>query len=416
MAYRFTPADRGAFKRCRRQWDFGARERQGFEPARPAPALDLDLAVRDALAVYYFPGMWDWQRSVVLPLVLQGLARSLGRQPAAGADDLAAGEALLRRYFEWAPRVDRFSPIQVEGGFEVNLPDPAGGDRELVLADGRPIRYQGRADLLAGDEHDRYWVVSHRLVDRFGTDDDLLLDEELVAACWAVERFYPGMRVAGTMHNELLAPAAPAVGGRRPAAHGSAGRRRSASTSGASPSMSPAAGAGRCPMPAAVPPGAVRPTRRPWPARATGSSGRTRILRDRAELEAMGARLAAEALEMVDPGLRLYPSPAPEHCGSCQFVAPCLAMERGDDVRAVLEAGYRDRGPERVEPGRLGAATWGTGRGAAPPRFEPPIPGLERGAAGSRRGRRSSKRAPAVARASVATRSPPWARASWRAM
>ena len=47
--------------------------------------------------------------------------------------------------------VDRFSPIQVECAFEVNLPDPAGGDRELVLADGRPIRYQGRADLLAGD-------------------------------------------------------------------------------------------------------------------------------------------------------------------------------------------------------------------------------------------------------------------------
>ena len=84
----------------------------------------------------------------------------------------------------------------------------------------------------------------------------------------------------------------------------------------------------------------------------------------------MGARLATEALEMVDPGLRLYPSPAPEHCGSCQFVAPCLAMERGDDVGAVLQAGYRDRGPERVEPGRLGVATWGTGRGAAPPRFD----------------------------------------------
>jgi hypothetical protein len=84
----------------------------------------------------------------------------------------------------------------------------------------------------------------------------------------------------------------------------------------------------------------------------------------------MGARLAAEALEMVDPGLRLYPSPAPEHCGSCQFVAPCVAIERDDDVRAVLEAGYR--GPEPVEPGRLGAATWGTGRGAAPPRSVPP--------------------------------------------
>jgi hypothetical protein len=73
---------------------------------------------------------------------------------------------------------------------------------------------------------------------------------------------------------------------------------------------------------------------------------------------------------MVDPDVRLWPSPSPEHCGSCQFVAPCLAVERGGDVRAVLEAGYRDRGPERVEPGRLGAATWGMGRGAAPPRFD----------------------------------------------
>ena len=101
-----------------------------------------------------------------------------------------------------------------------------------------------------------------------------------------------------------------------------------------------------------------------------GEFRRTRILRDRAELEAMGARLAAEALDMVDPALRVYPNPAPEQCGSCRFVAPCLAIERGQDVAAVLRAGYRDRGPERVESGRLGAATWGTGRGAAPPRFE----------------------------------------------
>ena len=213
MAYRFTPADRGAFKRCRRQWDLGARERQNWEPAEPT-AVDLERAVRDALAVYYFPGMWDWRRSVVLPLVLQGLARSLAGPPAAGQKELAAGQALLRRYFDWAPGVDRFSPVQVEAAFEVNLPDPAGQGRELVLADGRPVRYQGRVDLLAGDEHDRYWVVAHRLVDRFADPDELLLDEELVAACWAIERFYPGMRVAGTVHNELRldptgGPAAP---------------------------------------------------------------------------------------------------------------------------------------------------------------------------------------------------------------
>jgi hypothetical protein len=292
MAYRFTPADRGAFKRCRRQWDFGARERQNYEPAGPAGVPDLDLAVRDALAVYYFPGMWDWQRSVVLPLVLQGFARSMGRQPGAGEEALAAGDGLLRRYFDWAPGVDRFSPIQVECAFEVNLPDPAGGDRELVLADGRPIRYQGRADLLAGDEHDRYWIVAHRLVDRFGPADELLLDEELVAACWAMERLYPGMRVAGTVHNELRRPAPtgdPAgrsllAVGRRPAP---SRWRRSRHQRGLP--QHEASGGGRSL------PYARRGVARPGPsdAEAVASQGdgefrRTRIRRDRAKLEAMG--------------------------------------------------------------------------------------------------------------------------------
>jgi hypothetical protein len=313
MAYRFTSADRAAFKRCRRQWDFGARERQNLEPVEGVAGPDLELAVRDALAVYYFPGMWDWERSVVLPLVLHGLARSAGRQPGVGGQVPAAVEAMLRRYFDWAPGVDRFSPIQVECSFEVNLPDPAGGDRELVLDDGRPIRYEGRVDLLAGDEHDRYWVVAHRVVDRFGPADDLLLDEELVAAGWAMERFYPGMRIAGTIHNELLRPAEPPAGVDQPApaaAPWRARRRRlrrhqrglpQHEASGGGRSL-PYARRGLGPRPAD--PAVVS-------SEGDGEFRRTRILRDPAELAAVGARLAAEALDMVDPELRLYPNPAP---------------------------------------------------------------------------------------------------------
>jgi hypothetical protein len=351
--------------------DFGVRERQNLEPVEAATGPDLDLAVRDALAVYYFPGMWDWPRPVVLPLVLQGFARSVGRQSGAGGQ--AAAEAMLRRYFDWAPGVDRFSPVRVECAFEVNLPDPAGGGRELVLDDGRPIRYQWRVDLLAGDAHDRYWVVSHRVVDRFGAADDLLLDEELVAACWAMERFYPGMRIAGTIHNEIRRANLP-VGMDEPppkaAPRISLRRRRSRRRQRGLPQHE-ASGGGRS-LPYArrgIVPGPPDPA-------VMSSQGdrefrRTRILRDPAEVAAMGARLAAEALDMVDPGLRLYPHPAPEQGGSCQFVAPCLTLERGGDVRAALETAYRDRGPERVEPGRLGSATWGTGRGAAPPRLGP---------------------------------------------
>jgi hypothetical protein len=249
---------------------------------------------------------------------------------------------------------------------------PAGGDGELVLPDGRPIRYQGRVDLLAGDEHDRYWVVAHRLVDRFGAADDLLLDEELVAACWAMERFYPGMRIAGTVHNELLRPAVPPVGTDRAAPRAGPrrfGRRRLRRHERGLPQHE-ASGGGRSLPYARRGVGPRRPDSAQVCSEGDGQFRRTRILRGPAELAAMGARLAAEALDMVEPGLRLYPNPAPEHCGSCRFVAPCLAVERGD-VRAVLEAAYRDRGPERIEPGRLGNATWSMGRGAAPPRLGP---------------------------------------------
>ncbi len=64
MPYVITAAERASFERCRRQWDFGEGTRQDLEPLHHPESPDLDRAVRDALAVYYFPGMWDWDRGV----------------------------------------------------------------------------------------------------------------------------------------------------------------------------------------------------------------------------------------------------------------------------------------------------------------------------------------------------------------
>ena len=80
-------ADRASFARCRRQWDFSAASRQNLEPRQRLTRPDLDRAVRDALAVYYFPGMWDWDRSVRLPLVGQELERALTRQRQRASED-----------------------------------------------------------------------------------------------------------------------------------------------------------------------------------------------------------------------------------------------------------------------------------------------------------------------------------------
>ena len=182
MDHLITPADRAAFKRCRRQWDFTATVRRRLHPVG-APAPDLDRVIRDALAVYYFPGMWDWDSIIVLPLVAKGLDRSLAAQRervggAPSTDDEAAweglreqGHGLLHRDLTWAPTVDRFSPIRVATDFDALVADPADPDRGLVGPDGGAIYYTGRIDLLVIDEHDRYWILRHLVAPRGSPPD-----------------------------------------------------------------------------------------------------------------------------------------------------------------------------------------------------------------------------------------------------
>src|SRR5437588_11339937 len=211
--------ERTAFKRCRRAWDFGSRSRQNYEALVPAKAFDLEKAVHDALALWYFPGMWEWDRSLVRGFAMEGFHKSMRRQLdayAAVADvseaqdeewqaQVGAGVRLLERYFAWAPGIDAFSPVRVETDFDANVPDPAEMGVDLVASGGGRIHYQGRVDALVVDAYDAYWIMDHRLVvdGEWANLNQLLLDEQAIAACWAWEIFYYGMKIAGTIHNEL---------------------------------------------------------------------------------------------------------------------------------------------------------------------------------------------------------------------
>jgi hypothetical protein len=304
--------------------------------------------------------MWEWDRKIVLPLAFAAFEKSMYRQredheltpseEEAWERDLTAGRQLLDHYLAWAPAADRFWPVRVETDFDVQIPDPDTADTDLVSTDGRPVRYGGRVDLLIVDEHDAYWVVRHKLVERFTDTDLLILDDDLVAACWAWELFYLGMRISGTIHNELCiggAPPDPADPLRRPrASHAFAQARAQHRRMYAQ--------AEYVPTDVVVDDGGEM-------------FRRTRIPRTRAALDDLGRRLATEALEMLEADLPLYPSPTPEHCTACEFRAPCLAMNEGTDAEAILTTTYRVRPPEAPEEGRLGAVSWSMNRGAAPP-------------------------------------------------
>jgi hypothetical protein len=383
VALIITAPERASFRRCRRQWDFSAGLRQNLEP-RSAGVPDLDRAVRDALAVYYYPGMWDWDRGVRLPLVTQELERAVARQRGAEAGAARAlhdGRALVARYLEWAPSVDRFAPVLVEADFEVTVPDPGEPSSGLVTAGGAAVRYGGRIDLLAVDQHDAYWIVRHRLVDCDGAPvAELAADEDSLAACWAWEQFYLGMAITGTIWNELRvqgdATADPegdpaSVPARRRAW---LRRRRATAEDSTAPVVrqhEPSGGGRSVPQHRRMYARATEPAHAQPVEQATGPGFRRTWVRHRPDdVRAAGQRVAVDLAVMLQPDTDVSPEPYDRNCRPCPFLDPCQAERAGHDPSRILRARYQPRPAGGAEPGRLGGSAWGMGRGAAPPGFQ----------------------------------------------
>ena len=341
--YVTRPWENRLFRRCRRAWDLGARERQNYEPVEQMRVFDLDEAMRDALEVYYFPGMWGWNRAIVRPLAVQAFEKSMRKQRATYTqhrelspeqerewdEHLELGTGMLERYFGWAPQIDRFQPLQVATQFDITVPDPRNPDTGLTTPDGRGIQYRLRIDMVVMDEHELCWLAEHRIVagPAWQDIDQLLLDEQSLTRSWGWQLGFLA-RLEGTIHNEL-----------------------------------------RVDVSAGVPDGQDPAVDEPEVRALPGPNGiitqhcseffrRTQIPRSALELEQRGYAVALEMQDMTDPTLRLYPSPSVEHCSGCVYRSPCIAMTRGLDEQPILEASYRKRVGVDFELGRLGSM-WG---------------------------------------------------------
>jgi hypothetical protein len=357
--YRITEDDRARFKRCRRQWDFASPHRRGLEPVTTQDPV-LPAAIKEALAVYYYPGTWDWQPEVKQSLVHKALARALDQPATAGATDvLPDATALLDAYDTWASTVDDFAPVKISHDVQGLVPNPRDPENGLTTPDGSAVIYACRIDLLTVDAADEYWVVRHLIVDEWQELDALIGDEAAVAACWAWEQEYLGMEISGTIHNQVRITGPLEVPVADDTANGTPNRVRQSGPSGG---------------------GRAIPQHRRLSARTSRSdqSGqveqsiagllrRTRIRRSRAEIGAVGELIGAEAIQM-NSAPAIYPTFA-AHCQACEFSTPCRAIVEGTDPEPLLAAQFRRHPAEDQRKPRLGQSTWGFGRGAAPPQW-----------------------------------------------
>lgn len=345
--------DREWFKRCRRAWDLGSPTRQGYEPVLSRQELDLDLAIRDALAVYYYPAMWDWQPAIVPPLVLKALGDSVSKQWAAtgerrpGAsppqdweERVALGEGILEHYFEWAPLVDSFSPVLVGAEYGADVIDPSSSDHTWSPSTARPSVTAGGSTSVSSTS-DRYWLVRHRVVDGPWDDIDLLvLDDRTLASCWAWQSSSL-MTLAGVIFNEIrtMVPRPE----ERVAAKLSKRRRQDLDRKRGSVAQN-----SHRPRP-------LTEEQRPPVVEQEGNAffRRTQIPVSRERLGALASRIGHEAIEMMSEHLHLYPNPVRENCSCCPYRRPCLAMDDGVDVEPILTEGFLRRA-HRADEVRLG--------------------------------------------------------------
>lgn len=129
-------SDRMSFKGCRERWNWLSDLREGYKPVETPKPLYFGTAIHAALEVYYNPVTWAWLKDDRAPLVhaaaLQAFYDSLtetkkrylkitGReflepeQKEEWESERALGAGMLKNYFAWAPTVDKFTPIAVEG-------------------------------------------------------------------------------------------------------------------------------------------------------------------------------------------------------------------------------------------------------------------------------------------------------------
>lgn len=376
-------SERRSFRGCRRRWSWIFRDY--YYPLTTAKPLEFGVAFHKAMEVYYDPKTWG-NFKVAAALALVAFRNVVEEQRAAFKETVEElspeqetdynervelGLGMLKHYFEKeAPRYDNdFTPVKVEIKFEVPIQDKQGNSLwckcipcyqrhiallktqrpmtenevrlEMASWKGLPVTYGGRLDMLAKDTWGRYWIFDWKTAAQLtsnGEDDYLLLDDQITSYCWALSTIL-GIDIAGFVYAEFKksAPEEP-----EPNKHVRLGRRFSVSKQKVyDPELYRRTVAELDTE--AYEDGLYDEFIAYLNTDANAFHRRHNVPRSAVELENAGQSIFDEAADMVDPNLRVYPSPGRFSCRFCAFQEPCLNKNKGEDYKYQLDTMFDKR-------------------------------------------------------------------------
>jgi hypothetical protein len=357
-----------------------------WTPIGTAKPLEFGIAYHKGMEVLYAPEMWNWpDREVVGELAVKTFVDECNKQrrryleesnepsldPAIQEDydeRIELGKGMLRYYYrEQLPKnPEDFKPIRVEISFETPIKHPDTGeplfckcdrcwdrycratgqlDLDLVAKEewgGLPVVYAGRIDCLMVDASGDYWIVDWKTARAISGDDNdefLMLDDQIGSYCWALREL--GLSVRGFVYHQQK-KGYPQIPARNK--HPRLGCWYSVSKNQDTDYDTYLATV-QADDPQAYHSGAYDEFLT-W-LRDNGPQyyRRWTIFKSDHELDEIGRNIGLETLDMLDPGLRIYPNTGRFGCSFCAFRQPCLGRFRGEDYQYTLATLFRKEEP-----------------------------------------------------------------------
>ena len=345
--FKYSTTERQDFKFCRRLWDYASPSRQGYEKKHEHEALWMGKGIHHCLEMHYREGAdvvptWkDWlaeQVAKIEPLVPEKAKEDFSKRI---KEIEVLGEGMLVNYVTWAMVADNSEEIgfkeilSVEREFQVPLRDAAGDvlrwkDREGTIWE---IHLVGRLDMLVKDFSDRIWLVDHKTSkDKLDTEG-LIMDDQMTIYIWAVEQII-GLPIEGALYN-VLRKKLPTIPMQLKA--GGLSQDKSIDTTlevymaeVERLELNPDDYAKMVDILSNKP---------------NTFQQREKVRRTRYEIKRAGYLLILEGIDMLNAPF-IYPNPNWDCKWRCDFKELCVAENRGEDIKWMLETLYQksDRG------------------------------------------------------------------------
>lgn len=387
LVHEIHTSERHSFRGCRRRWDWLFR--QNYYPKITAKYFEFGTAFHAGMEKYYDPKTWNMDRQVIGDLAILEFVHVCEEQKKDMLKNdqvtldydieqdykerVELGKGMLNYFFKTvAPREDHgWKPVKVEIAFMLPIPNPETGEAVMYCRcqtcwerylkyrqdqgevsigqwanvdearehwQGLPIVYAGRIDMIIQDEFGHYWIVDWKTAAAIRGDDEFLyLDDQIGSYVWALRRF--GLDVKGFIYHiqRKAFPEAPTRNAtRRLGAIYSVNKNQATNYDEYL----------KCVMAndrEAYDKGCYDEFLEFLKNEGTVFYSRHQINKTAHEVDEIERNIGLEALDMLDPGLRIYPSSGRFSCGGCAFRQPCLGKNAGEDYQYSLNTLFEQR-------------------------------------------------------------------------